>query len=55
LQANAELRKLLGIGATTRDDGDLARLTDQELVAQLANQARELGIEVDLTYRFGGQ
>jgi hypothetical protein len=55
LQANAELRKLLGIGATTRDDGELSRLSDQELVAQLANQARELGIEVDLTYRFGGQ
>ena len=29
--------------------------SDQELVAQLASQARELGIEVDLTYRFGGQ
>jgi hypothetical protein len=54
LQANAELRKLLGIGAVTRDDGELSRLSDQELVAQLANQAKELGIEVDLTYRFGG-
>ena len=55
LQANAELRKLLGIGTVQRDDGELSRLSDQELVAQLANQARELGIEVDLTYRFGGQ
>lgn len=53
LQANAELRKLLGIGTVSRDDTELARLSDQELVAQLANQARELGIEVDLTYRFG--
>jgi hypothetical protein len=53
LQANAELRKLLGIGTVQRDDGELSRLSDQELVAQLANQARELGIEVDLTYRFG--
>jgi Terminase small subunit len=55
LQANQELRKMLGIGSVVRDDGELSRLTDQELVAQLANQARELGIEVDLTYRFGGQ
>ena len=54
LQANAELRKLLGIGTIGRDDGELGRLSDAELVAQLANQARELGIEVDLTYRFGG-
>ena len=54
LQANQELRKMLGIGSVQRDDGELSRLTDQELVAQLANQARELGIEVDLTYRFGG-
>lgn len=55
LQANQELRKMLGIGSVPRDDGELSRLTDQELVAQLASQARELGIEVDLTYRFGGQ
>lgn len=55
LQANQELRKLLGIGSVQSDDGELSRLSDQELVAQLANQARELGIEVDLTYRFGGQ
>ena len=52
LQANAELRKLLGIGAVTRDDGDMGRLSDAELVAQLAAQARELGIDIDLSYRF---
>jgi hypothetical protein len=55
MQANTELRKFYGFGAATRDDGELSRLSDQELVAQLANQARELGIEVDLTYRLGGQ
>ena len=55
LQANAELRKLLGIGSVQRDDGELSRLSDQELVARLANQARELGVEIDLSYRFGGQ
>jgi hypothetical protein len=55
LQANAELRKLLGIGSVQRDDGELSRLSDQELVAQLAKQAQELGVEIDLSYRFGGQ
>lgn len=53
MQANAELRKLLGVGSVVRDDGELARLSDAELIAQLAAQARELGINVDLTYRFG--
>jgi hypothetical protein len=53
LQANMELRKLLGIGSIAREDGEL-RLSDAELVAELARQARELGIEIDLSYRFGG-
>lgn len=53
LQANQELRKLLGIGAVSRDDDGLPRLSDAELVAQLASQARELGIQIDLSYRFG--
>jgi hypothetical protein len=52
LQANTELRKMLGIGVVTRDDGDMSRLSDAELIAQLANQARELGVEIDLNYRF---
>ncbi len=52
LQANQELRKLLGIGTPIRDDGELSRLSDAELVAQLAAQARELGVEIDLSYRF---
>ena len=55
LQANVELRKMLGIGVVTRDDGDMSRLSDAELIAQLANQARELGVEIDLNYRFGGE
>ena len=53
LQANMELRKLLGIGSIAREDGEL-RLSDAELVAELARQARELGIEIDLSYRFSG-
>ena len=55
LQANAELRKLLGIGVVGRDsDEGLSHLSDAELVTQLATQARELEIEIDLNYRFGG-
>lgn len=55
LQANAELRKMLGIGAVV-DDGDSehSRLSDVELFAMLRREAAELGIDVDLTYRFKG-
>ena len=57
MQANQELRKLLGIGVVTGagSDGEVVRLTDAELIAQLSNQARELGIEIDLSYRLGGE
>jgi hypothetical protein len=57
MQANQELRKLLGIGvvAGAGGDGEVARLSDAELIAQLSNQARELGIEIDLSYRLGGE
>lgn len=54
LQVNGELRKLLGIGTVTRDDGELSRLSDAELVAELSRQAKELGVEIDLSYRFSG-
>ena len=42
---------MLNIG---RYDGrqDVSRLSDAELVAQLADQAKQLGIEIDLNYRF---
>jgi hypothetical protein len=57
MQANQELRKLLGIGVIigTGGDGEVVRLSDAELIAQLSNQARELGIEIDLSYRLGGE
>ena len=57
MQANQELRKLLGIGVVTGagGDGEVARLSDAELIAQLSDQARELGIEIDLSYRLGGE
>ena len=34
------------------DKADLSRLSDAELVAQLADQAKALGIQIDLNYRF---
>ena len=33
----------------------LQRLSDSELITQLANQAKELGIEIDLSYILGGE
>jgi terminase small subunit-like protein len=53
LQANAELRKMLNIGGQKdRPETDVSRLSDAELIQQLADQAKELGIEIDLNYRF---
>jgi terminase small subunit-like protein len=53
LQANQELRKMLNIGGQKeRDTNDLSKLSDAELIQQLADQAKELGIEIDLNYRF---
>jgi hypothetical protein len=51
LQANAELRKMHHIGRT-EDQTDISRLSDAELIAQLAEQAKQLGIEIDLNYSF---
>jgi hypothetical protein len=50
LEANKELRKLLDIGR--RDDLAGARLSDAELIQQLADQAKELGVEIKLDYSF---
>jgi hypothetical protein len=51
--ANAELRKMLSIGGQKeREQTDLSRLSDAELVQRLAEQARELNIEIDLSYSF---
>jgi Terminase small subunit len=55
-QANAELRKLLNIGRTDdRPETDFSRLSDAELIQQLADQAKELGIEINLNYSFAQQ
>jgi terminase small subunit-like protein len=52
LQANAELRKMLIGGQKDRPETDVSRLSDAELIQQLADQAKELGIEIDLNYSF---
>jgi hypothetical protein len=53
LQANAELRKMLNIGGQKdQPETDVSRLSDAELIQQLADQAKELGIEIDLNYSF---
>src|SRR5262249_39976351 len=52
-QANADLRKLLNIGRTEdRPETDVSRLSDAELLQQLANMAKELGIDINLNYSF---
>jgi hypothetical protein len=53
-RANKELRNMLNLSAKT-DATDVSKLSDQELIAQLARQARELNIEIDLSYSFGQQ
>jgi hypothetical protein len=51
LQANKELRAMLNISAKS-EAPDVTKLSDAELIQQLADQAKELGIEIDLNYRF---
>jgi hypothetical protein len=51
LQANKELRAMLNISAK-QSAPDVTQLSDSELLAQLAQQAKELGIEIDLNYSF---
>jgi hypothetical protein len=53
LAASQELRKMLNIGGQTdRPETDGSRLSDAELVRQLTDQAKQLGIGIDLNYRF---
>jgi hypothetical protein len=51
LQASKELRAMLDIGRPERES-DISRLSDAELIQQLADQAKELGVEIDLNYSF---
>jgi hypothetical protein len=51
LAASQELRKMLNIGRSD-DRNDVAKLSDAELIAQLSDTAKELGIEINLNYSF---
>ena len=39
----------------TEDRNELARLSDAELIAQLADMAKQLGVEINLNYSFAQQ
>jgi hypothetical protein len=48
-----ELRKMLNIGGQTdRPETDVSRLSDAELVQQLSEQAKQLGVNINLNYAF---
>jgi len=51
LAASQELRKMLNIGRM-EERNDLARLTDAELVAQMADIAKQLGVDIKIDYSF---
>ncbi|HEV2718148.1 MAG TPA: terminase small subunit [Terriglobales bacterium] len=56
LAASQELRKMLNIGGQKdHPETDVSRLSDAELIQQLADQAKELGIEINLNYSFAQQ
>jgi hypothetical protein len=50
-RANKELRNMLNISAK-ETPRDVTQLSDAELIQTLAQQARELGIHIDLNYTF---
>ncbi len=51
LAASKELRAMLNIGKPT-EASEVSRLSDAELVAQLSDQAKQLGVEINLSYDF---
>ena len=52
IAASQELRRLNNIGAKEREQTDISQLSDAELISTLAAQAKELGINIDLSYTF---
>ena len=51
LAASQELRKMLNIERSEHRH-DLSRLSDAELIAQLSDTAKQLGVEINLNYSF---
>jgi hypothetical protein len=55
-QANRDLREMLNIGGRKEQEvDDVSRLSYAELIQQLADTAKELGIEINLNYSFAQQ
>jgi hypothetical protein len=54
LAASQELRKMLNIRRTD-ERNDVSRLSDAELIQQLSDMAKELGVEINLNYSFAQQ
>jgi hypothetical protein len=54
LAASQELRKMLNIGRSD-ECSDVSRLSDAELIQQLADTAKELGTEINVNYSFAQQ
>ena len=55
-QANRDLREMLNIGGQKEQEADdVTKLSDAELIQQLADTAKELGIKIDLNYSFAQQ
>jgi hypothetical protein len=50
--ASQELRRMLNIGPKEREQTDVSQLSDAELISTLAQQAKELGIDIKLDYTF---
>ena len=48
-RANKGLRELLDLGRTDNRPESVS-LSDAELIAQLADQANQLGVKIDLSY-----
>lgn len=55
-QAHTNLCKMLNIGARSDDDDDreFSRLDDASLFAEIAREAKELGVDVEFTFRANG-
>ena len=51
-EASKELRAMLNIGKPSAER-DITQLSNEELIASLAQQAKELGVQIDLSYDFG--
>jgi hypothetical protein len=52
IAASQELRRLNNIGVKERERTDISQLSDAELISTLAQQAKELGIDIKLDYTF---